>query len=651
MCSGGFSDSRKPATGNGDDKPSPLATNDADQIEHCVHVIVKNLQSIRCESRWEDFIAELNHSDFDLLLICETWCGDRDESFTTEKGHHIYLSGGANHQGVGICISAKFAAQVTHMSFHAYSKRICSLHFSLFTRRFRVFSCYFPTTWDADGAVEQMYDVLNLLVDACVEAGDVPIVGGDFNACIGLIDGDDFTLLQHVGRIGMGQRNARGTMLIHWILQNKFYIFNRDGSLQREESWTCRRASDGAHVQLDFIIGDAYFTLKKAWQDYCIPIGNDHRCVHCILSHTQPYKQPFRRKQVLKGWKPMIDENGEPSTFQTLLETKMGEQDTLTFDAAERVLMSAAVATGTCVRHKFRFVPSDRLRNLRQRRKQVHDNATRKSLSFQIRRLHRKESRQWKATLLRKYLANPARWKELQNMSSYTSKPLHQHPPLDEFALMLEKLFTGTPEAPLRPNNLTEEPWTLQEFMGAVEKLKLNKSADECGLVAEVFKYIPTSFAAKNLHLYNDLLSNGHIPSSWRRTLFTMLAKHRKAALVTDFRPIASIRLFYKIFAYIILHRIQPCLDNHQPEEQHGFRAGRRLEEHLLTANLFLDKTLAANMPVWILSLDLSKAFDRVDWGALWLASSEHGVSSHMLWIIQGFLAQGFLARDLVFHV
>ena len=200
---------------------------------------------------------------------------------------------------------------------------------------------------------------------------------------------------------------------------------------------------------------------------------------------------------------------------------------------------------------------------------------------------------------------------------------------------MHEKLFTGTPEAPMRPNNLTEEPWTLQEYMGAVAKLKLNKSADECGLVAEVFRYIPTSFAAKILRLYNDLLANGHIPSSWRRTLFTMLAKHRQAPLVTDFRPIASIRLFYKIFAYMILHRIQPCLDNHQPEEQHGFRAGRRLEEHLLTANLFLDKTLAANMPVWIVSLDLSKAFDRVDWGALWSALSEHGVSSHMLWKIE----------------
>ena len=62
-----------------------------------MHVVAKNLQSIRSESRWQDFVAELNTCHFDLLLICETWRGEKDESFITEKGHHIYLSGGANH--------------------------------------------------------------------------------------------------------------------------------------------------------------------------------------------------------------------------------------------------------------------------------------------------------------------------------------------------------------------------------------------------------------------------------------------------------------------------------------------------------------------------------------------------------------------------
>ena len=282
-----------------------------------MHVITKNLRSIRGESRWEDFIAELDQCCFDLQLVSETWREERDECFITDKGLHIYLSGGANHQGFGICISAAFASQICHISFHAYSKGIYSLHFTLVLTRFTVFSCYFPTAWDADGAVEQMYDVLNLPGNACVEAGDILIMGGDFNACTGSIDCDDLTFLQHVGPIGMGQRNAKGTMLIHWILQNKFYIFKRDGSSHRAESWTCRRAFDGAYVQIDFIIRDAYFILKRAWQDHCIPIGNDHRCVHCILSRTEPYKQKYPRKHLLKGWKPFFDESGQPTAFQT----------------------------------------------------------------------------------------------------------------------------------------------------------------------------------------------------------------------------------------------------------------------------------------------------------------------------------------------
>ena len=74
---------------------------------------------------------------------------------------------------------------------------------------------------------------------------------------------------------------------------------------------------------------------------------------------------------------------------------------------------------------------------------------------------------------------------------------------------------------------------------------------------------------------------------------------------VTDFKPVANICLFYKVFAYLVLERIKHPLDDHQPEEQHGFRRGKRIEEHLLTANVFLGKTLAAGIPVWIVSLDL----------------------------------------------
>ena len=37
--------------------------------------------------------------------------------------------------------------------------------------------------------------------------------------------------------------------------------------------------------------------------------------------------------------------------------------------------------------------------------------------------------------------------------------------------------------------------------------------------------------------------------------------------------------------------------------------------------------------------MDLSKAFDRVSWPALWGALQSHGVSTHLVWILQAMYA------------
>ena len=132
----------------------------------------------------------------------------------------------------------------------------------------------------------------------------------------------------------------------------------------------------------------------------------------------------------------------------------------------------------------------------------------------------------------------------------------------------------------------------------------------------------------------NICLYHGAVPRSWLCTLFNMLPKKMRPKQVGDFRPIANIRLFYKVFACLVLDGIEHQFDDHQPEEQHGFRRGKRIEEHLLTANVFLDKALNVGIPVWVVSLDLWKAFDRVHWPALWKGLHEQGISEHMIWMI-----------------
>ena len=113
---------------------------------------------------------------------------------------------------------------------------------------------------------------------------------------------------------------------------------------------------------------------------------------------------------------------------------------------------------------------------------------------------------------------------------------------------------------------------------------------------------------------------------------------------------------FYKICAYMMLARVEPALEIHEPEEQHGFRKGHRIEEHLLTTNL-VDKLLAVSTPIWIVNLDLSKAFDRVNWDKPWVALQAHGVSDHLVWTMQNFYTgqlgqiQGDIGDSYVFPI
>ena len=49
-----------------------------------------------------------------------------------------------------------------------------------------------------------------------------------------------------------------------------------------------------------------------------------------------------------------------------------------------------------------------------------------------------------------------------------------------------------------------------------------------------------------------------------------MLPKKVRAKQVTDFRPIANLRLLYKVFAYPVPGRLAHVFDAQHPEEQHG---------------------------------------------------------------------------------
>ena len=45
-----------------------------------------------------------------------------------------------------VCVSRRCSPDIADASFHTYSERVCSLHFSMGRVKYRVFACYLPTT-------------------------------------------------------------------------------------------------------------------------------------------------------------------------------------------------------------------------------------------------------------------------------------------------------------------------------------------------------------------------------------------------------------------------------------------------------------------------------------------------------------------------
>ena len=415
-----FIDMHDFTTNRGSEPAAPTSAECQESEFITLHVVTKNLQSIRNNDRFIDFLAELDRFDFDLMCLSETWRSEREEILETPGRHRVFLSGGSGHCGVGICISHRLLQKCDGLVFHALGERVCSLSFRVGRKRFVLFACYFPTSWDMDDEVEHVYAVLRLFLGNAVQDGQIPLIGGDFNACIG--EAEDFEQVEFIGPCGMGDRNDRGNALIEFVLDEGLCIFNRHMDMVNvNDSWTCSRSRDGRLVQIDFILGGLQFVLDDVWYDFGLPIGFDHRCVHCKVRCLARTRDSFKKYPRLKGWKPHFDDDSLPTIFQNAVSAARTCCPDLTFASLERVLRHSAADGGHIQRVRMKFQQSPGLSSLRLRRRTTEDPVTRRLLSLEIRKRHRLEIQVWKTEQVNRRLAQMTDWKYLKNIDAKTS--------------------------------------------------------------------------------------------------------------------------------------------------------------------------------------------------------------------------------------
>ena len=115
-------------------------------------------------------------------------------------------------------------------------------------------------------------------------------------------------------------------------------------------------------------------------------------------------------------------------------------------------------------------------------------------------------------------------------------------------------------------------------------------------------------------------LNSSSILKSINHTFNTLIAKVQNPKRVMEFRPISLGNVIYKIVSKVIANRLKPWLNSIILETQNAFIANRLITNNILIAfkSLHHMKTnCIGKNGFMVLKLDMSKAYDKVEWAFL----------------------------------
>ena len=168
----------------------------------------------------------------------------------------------------------------------------------------------------------------------------------------------------------------------------------------------------------------------------------------------------------------------------------------------------------------------------------------------------------------------------------------------------------------------TIPPFELPELRQALLHMRSRRGGLDAGLVLEMFKLGLAELHECLLDIYNRMLVEESLEPSWQHTVFEMLPKPGDSTQETNWRPIAVLRITYKVCAKLLGARIRKVLESARCADQVGFRSKLGIDNAFAVLETMIVKSIEWDTPLWCASLDLKKAFDRTE---------HHRCSKHLM--------------------
>ena len=198
----------------------------------------------------------------------------------------------------------------------------------------------------------------------------------------------------------------------------------------------------------------------------------------------------------------------------------------------------------------------------------------------------------------------------------------------------------------LRIQEQLSDPPNLAETLKAIKQMSNGKTPGADGIPSEVFKHGGHKLARSLVRLFNVIWDSESVPQEFKDANIIHLYKRKgNRSCCDNHRGISLLATGGKILARIIANRLSSQVaEKILPESQCGFRPGRGTVDMIFTARQIQEKCREQNRDLYMVFIDLTKAFDTVSRDALWQVLHKFGCPDKFVNIIKSF-HEGMAAR------
>lgn len=179
------------------------------------------------------------------------------------------------------------------------------------------------------------------------------------------------------------------------------------------------------------------------------------------------------------------------------------------------------------------------------------------------------------------------------------------------------------------------------EVKTAVFSMHPDKSPGIDGLNPAFFQMFWSVVGYDVAQFCQKFMSTGELPMGVNRTLVCLIPKVKSPQTMSELRPISLCNVLVRILSKVLSNRLMPCLGKLISDKQSAFIEDRLLTDNALISfeiNHYMKRRTQCKNGISRLKIDISKAYDRLEWCFIENMMVRFGFSAMWITRIMGYL-------------